>query len=388
MNLRIAVVLSGLLAACASTGDDGPKGPFTWPGPPDPPRILFLRSLSACEDLQPKASSWLQDVVVGGGVEEGGRPFGKPSTLAMRGNVYYFTDSETATLFMVDFANKKCEPVPLEGRALLMGPQGLCFDDQGNAYIADRGRKQVVVLDQQFKLVREIGPWDDRTGPTDVAIWQDRLYVCDSGSSCVRVLDRQTGNVLQVLGKKETKDEFTRGPASLAVDDNGFVYVVDTVYSRIYVWDKDGNFVRHIGAPGDAPGHLARPKGVTIFDRMVWVLDSAFDNCQILDFSGRTLMFFGGQGGGPGTMSFPRRVFVSRTGLEFFKEELAKSPDFQPTALIAVTNTWGAKLSFYALGKSTNFQYEDVALPDRPAKPDPAKEAAAEEPAPTVPKGK
>jgi DNA-binding beta-propeller fold protein YncE len=383
MSLRTSAGLFLLLAACASTETTGPAGPVMFPPPPDPPRILFLRSVSSGLDVQPKESSWLQNVVVGEDLTDD-KPMGKPCAIAYRDGVYYATDTEVGCIYRLDFANKKADQVELQGRAQLMSPTGICFSPDGLVYVADRARKQVVVLDAKFQWVAELGPWEPSTAPTDVAVWKDRPYVTDTGSWCTRVFDRTTNKQLMVLGNKDSEDEYTRGPSNLAVDDNGYVYVVDTVYSRVYVWDPDGKFVMHIGKPGDAPGHLARPKGVTVVDRKLWVLDAAFDNCQIFDLQGNALLFFGERGDAPGSMSMPRKVWVG-PGVELFKDELAKSPDFTAENIIVVTNTWGPKISFYALGKDKKFEYPAVDLPARPSKPAPEPEPSGKpaEPAPT-----
>lgn len=376
MSRCTALVFSCLLAACASNQPTGPTGPVMFPPPPDPPRLLFLRGVSSGEDVEPRESSWLANVVIGEqAVDE--KPMGKPCAIAMRDGIFYVTDTEMQCIYNLDFANKKASQVELQGRAQVMSPQGLCFAPDGRIYVADRGRRQVLVLDDKFGWLAEYGPWEKDSGPTDVTIWKDRLYVVDSGSHCVRVLEAATGKELQILGRAENRDEFTKGPTNIAVDDNGFAYLVDTVYSRIYVWDADGKFVRHVGKPGDVPGHLARPKGITWFGNMLWVLDSAFDNCQIFDVNGQPLLFFGGRTDAPGGMSFPRKVYVVKGGLELFPDELAKVADFVPEALVVVTCMWGSKVNFYALGRSKKFKYEDVALPEQPTTPAPEPETPA-----------
>lgn len=381
MNSRLQAGALLLLAACATPPPEGPKGPVTFPPPPDPPRMLFLRSVSSGEDVEPRESSWLANIVVG---EEQGdqKPMGKPCAVSFHDGCFFVTDTEMQCIFRLDLVNKKAEPIDLQGRAKVVAPMAVRFAPNGNVYVADRGRKQVVVLDANFQWLKELGPWEDKSGPTDLAIWQDRLYVVDAGASCLRVLDLDTGKELQVLGKAENKDEFCRGPTNVAVDDNGFVYLVDAIYMRIVVWDKDGKFVRHVGKSGDAPGYLARPKGVTYADQMLWICDNAFNNCQVLDLDGRPLMFFGGAGDTPGCMSHPRMVSVFREGLDQFRAELAQDPDFVAERLVVVTNLWGKKINFYAFGKSksANFHYEDVPLPAQPTTPPEPAPAPADAP--------
>ena len=68
-----------------------------------------------------------------------------------------------------------------------------------------------------------------------------------------------------------------------------------------------------IGQPGYAAGSFARPKGLAV-DRAghVFVSDSAFDNIQVFDLAGNLLMFFGGTGGQPGRFNLISGLFVDQ----------------------------------------------------------------------------
>jgi ribosomal subunit interface protein len=92
------------------------------------------------------------------------------------------------------------------------------------------------------------------------------------------------------------------------------------------------------------------------FEDQVFVVDSAFENCQVFTTSGDPLMFFGGPGGARGACYLPAGAWVGTEGLELFRAEL--DADFEPNALIAVTNFYGGqRVSFYALGRSRRFWY-------------------------------
>jgi len=148
-----------------------------------------------------------------------------------------------------------------------------------------------------------------------------------------------------------------RGPTNTALDAQGSAYVVDTIDGRVPVFDASGELVRYVGSPGSSVGNLARPKGIACLDEFVFVNDAAFENCQIFDRTGSPLMFFGGPGNGPGCFNLPAGVSATREGLELFREQL--DPEFEAEALVIVTNFYGARLAFYALGRSRRFSYPD-----------------------------
>ena len=45
-------------------------------------------------------------------------------------------------------------------------------------------------------------------------------------------------------------------PASISVDAQGCLYVLDTQARHVYVWDKHGKFISFFGQRGKGPGDL------------------------------------------------------------------------------------------------------------------------------------
>ena len=363
MKLLFSLALILTLASCAGGPPAKPSELVYYPNPPDPPRIQFLRSVSAASDVEPPRSRSVREWLLGDEPEPP-RPILRPAGIAQHGGKFFVTDTQFASIYSIDFAGKSLELAVLQGRSRLITPMGISIGADGEFFVADRGRKQVVVLNEDFSWNRELGPWDDDSAPVDVVVDAKRIYVADSGSKCARVIDIQTGKQVLSLGHGEDLAERLRGPTDIAVDEHGNIYVGDVIDSRIYVWDREGKFIRHIGAPGDAPGYFARPKGIAYSDHKIWALDSEFDHCQIFDLSGRVLLAFGGHGPGPGSMHLPRKIWVGKEGLEHFRDALA--PGFSAELLVAVTNSYGGKVSFYAVGKSAQFEYPEIRLPTRP----------------------
>jgi len=110
------------------------------------------------------------------------------------------------------------------------------------------------------------------------------------------------------------------GSTGLAVDQDGSLYVCDTLNNRIEIFDADGKFISTFGKAGDGPGHFARPKGVAIdSDGHVWVADGMQDRVQVFNKEAQLLITFGGHGLLPGqfqglvgiTTDKNNRVFTS-----------------------------------------------------------------------------
>jgi sugar lactone lactonase YvrE len=350
------------LAACASPAPVVDRTPVFYPAPPDPPRIQFLRTVSVGRDVEPGRSQ-LDQLLFGQQTVD--KSVMAPYGSTVREGIVYVCDIQQGVVLTIDFRAQELSYLRLRGRGVLQKPVNLCFADDGRLYIADLGREQVVVLSPELQYEAEFGPFEQGSRPTGVAVRGDELFVADAGSQVVRVLDRRSGTQLRVIRSPEDAEIRMRAPTNITLDDEGTVYVVDTIDGRIHVFDSQGTFQRHIGSPGRVVGQFARPKGIAYADGLLFVIDAAFENCQIFDLKGDPLMFFGGGGVEPGSLYLPAGVSVQRAGIELFGDDLAE--DFKATHLIVVTNQYGPrKINFYALGKSERFDYsgDDDPSPD------------------------
>ena len=151
------------------------------------------------------------------------------------------------------------------------------------------------------------------------------LYVSDIELDQVLVYDADSLKLMRKIGttghhhELTTPGDFAR-PTGLAVDQEGNLYVCDTLNNRIEIFDADGKFIRSFGKAGDGPGYFSRPKGVAIdSDGHVWVADGMQDRVQVFNQESQLLISFGGHGLLPGqfqglvgiTTDKNNRVFTS-----------------------------------------------------------------------------
>ena len=371
--LGFVAAIALFAAACGTTvRTDGPT--LFFPPEPDAPRLQYLRSVTADMDIIERRSG-LDTMLFGEqGVE---RALITPYGVTFHDGVFYVADLVLGMIVTIDIANREFDALRLEGPAAPQKPVNLVFTEDGRLFVADLGRSQVLVYDEEFRLIHELGPWGDESRPVDVDVFGDRLYITDAGDPMVRVLDLHSYEELFAFGRDgDDPTKMVRGPSNLTHDRDGNSYVSDAIRLRISVFAADGSWLRNIGKAGDIAGSFSRPKGVTILDDMLFVVDAAFENCQILDLEGRPLMFFGGSGVAPSQFYLPAGVWVGREGLELFENELADG--FEPEALIAVTNFYGPhKLSFFALGKHRDYDYSIYETPVEAPESTVAPEAAA-----------
>lgn len=197
----------------------------------------------------------------------------------------YVADAELGMVVRLD---REGNPRGTIGKGLLKRPAGLARDaEQRLLYVADTYAHDVKVFDDEGRLVQLIGRRGEGNGefnyPTHVAFARGELYVTDSLNSRVQVfgaggevLDRKFGTRGLYVG------QLVR-PKGVAVDNEGHVYVVESYYDHLLVFDRAGEFLLPIGGTGQDTGRFFLPAGVWVDGRnRVFVADM---------FNGRVMVF-------------------------------------------------------------------------------------------------
>jgi len=346
-----------LLPAACSGPPPAPDIPLTlYPQPPEPPRIQYLRSFTLGSDIE-DPSSGLNSLLFGDNQLE--KAFMAPYGATIHEGIIYVCDIQQGAILTLDLAARKMDFIHTSGRGELQKPVNLSFGPDGRLYVADLGRRQLVIYDREFNYVNELGPFEgDNSKVVDVEIFEDRLFVLDSGMAKIHVYDRESLEELLVIGEDTATGTKLKAPTNLSIDKQGRLLVVDSILCQVFIWSPEGELVGTIGSPGDIVGQFARPKGIAYADGLVFVVDSSFENCQIFDASGEILLFFGNPGVQPGNLYLPAGVWVGEEGLELFQDDLAEG--FHAEKLIIVTNLYGPhKVNIYALGKMDGFDYPE-----------------------------
>ena len=197
---------------------------------------------------------------------------------------------------------------------------GVAVNSKGDVFVFSRGSTtgpaygagaaQLLEFNSSGKFLREIGhnlyAWSfahsvkvDR---------QDNIWVADKGSDMV-VKFNPEGRVVMVFGRKlEASDEGTeplkhpkpplppvdglfRQVTDMAWDAAGNTYISDGyVNSRVAKVDKDGNWLKSWGEPGDQPGQFNTPHSIAVdANGNVYVADRGNRRIQVFDGAGKFL---------------------------------------------------------------------------------------------------
>jgi DNA-binding beta-propeller fold protein YncE len=356
MNNRIrslVVIILFIAAGCASAPPVVKQEPIFYPEPPELPHIQFLRSYTSSRDIEPTKSSFEKFVT---GTKEVIRRLDKPYGVAIYDGKIYVCDTNS-TVMVFDLKKQTFEPLQgAQGRGKLVQPVNISIDNQGNKYVTDPIRGQVVLYDKNDFFVKaygEPGTWK----PVDSAVFGDKLYVADSKNGEIKIFDKESGELVQTFGHQGDPKNWLALPTNLTFDREGYLYVSDSGRFQIVKLDRDGGVRGTIGQIGNQLGTFARPRGVAL-DRAerLYAVDAAFDNVQIFTKDGQLLLFFGKAGNKPGDLYLPARVTIDYANLSYFESYV--DPKFQMEAIILVTSQFGdSMVNVYALGKEKGKKY-------------------------------
>jgi YD repeat-containing protein len=114
-----------------------------------------------------------------------------------------------------------------------------------------------------------------------------------------------------------------QGPAGMALDASGDLWVVDRGNGRVEEFDAEGTYLSQIGASGSGEGQLRDPIAVAVDGGgNVWVTDSGNNRVQVFDDEGNYLKSVGSAGTGEGQFSGdgPQGIAVDGSGNAFIAD--------------------------------------------------------------------
>jgi DNA-binding beta-propeller fold protein YncE len=353
LQIIVAIGLAGLVwmgAGCATTQKSAKQTIYFFPPPPDEPHFQYLTSFSSEKEFRGGTDRSFMNFVTGAAPLE--RDLAKPYGVAAHGNKIYICDTEFGAVIVLDLPTRRMHLFAAEGEGALKLPLNMTVDADGNCYVSDSERDQVVIFDKQENYVAAMGTVGEMK-PRDVAVSADKIYVADLQKHCVRVFDKVTRAPLFDIPRGEDATNHSRQiftPTNLALDSKGNLYVGDTGAFHVIVFDADGKYLRTVGEFGDGPGQFARLKGVAVDrDSRLYAVDAMSQVIQVFDESGRLLTWFGDPTASQATQNLPAKVMIDYDDVNYFQSYVA--PSFKVEYLVFVINQLGPhKVSVYGYG--------------------------------------
>ncbi|GFE56446.1 Ig-like domain-containing protein [Geobacter sp. AOG1] len=182
-------------------------------------------------------------------------------------------------------------------------PLRVVLDAQGNYYVTDPRAGGVLKFNTYGRLVKLI----PTTYPSLGIALDDKGNLLVSQGSYVVVLD-QNGAELGRLGSGAGQFKKANG---IAIDGNGYVYVVDSLDNNVKVFTADGQYVKTFGSTGTAAGQFTMPTAIAYEKKanQIAVADTLNGRVQFFDASNHTYAkTIGSYGGNPLQFSSPQGV--------------------------------------------------------------------------------
>lgn len=154
-------------------------------------------------------------------------------------------------------------------------------------------------------------------GPYSVVIDDnDRMYAADSSGGAIQMFDLKGRNYKQFSTISDTESLVT--PVALTIS-GGYLYVVDSTQAKVYVFKKDGKFVRSFGE-----GKLKRPSGIACSPtgKKIYVADTAAHTICVFDDKGTYQFNIGKRGIGAAEFNFPTHLWTDDNGRLYVSDTL------------------------------------------------------------------
>lgn len=160
--------------------------------------------------------------------------------------------------------------------------------------------------------------------PRGIAVYNNRVYVCDGGNYRVLVLNLTDGSLLQTWNNPDPASGTTFKPQSIALDPmRSRVYVADG-YNRVFQLTFSGYLLSRLNSTNGS-GNWSWPQSVTLDNSgNVYVADTYNARIQKFDSTGKFLKVWGTQGTGNGQFKIPITVRVDASGNVYVLDEMRR----------------------------------------------------------------
>ena len=197
-------------------------------------------------------------------------------------------------------------------------PADIAAGPGGDIYIVDMGNHRVQQFDRYVRFVRTWGTKGTGPGqfqyPTGITVCSiGRVHVADSQNGRVQVFAAD-GEYMYSLARPTKSPGTAPQPRDVVVDDRGLAYVID--YENVVVFDTAGDVVREWtyqtnGGTRAGPAHVALDT-----EGSIYIADSTHGDIREFDAYGKLVNSWTGVGGGrsEGRFISPSGIAVGRFG--------------------------------------------------------------------------
>jgi DNA-binding beta-propeller fold protein YncE len=224
--------------------------------------------------------------------------------------------------FKFEFGGKGSKP------GQLIFPLGIATAPDGKVYVADSGNHRFQVFSSDGSpLSAVLLPTQDSgvpPDPTDVVVdsTRSKLYIADNDNHRLNVYSLSNNSFEGTWGSPGQGRRQFRYPFLIDISEQGYVFVVEPINTRVQVLNPNGKFVNFIGAWGVKPGQLFRPKGIAVYQDKVFITDSYLGRVQMFDIRGEFLGVLTNSSGAPVKLTTPTGITINSKSRRLYVVEL------------------------------------------------------------------
>jgi len=209
---------------------------------------------------------------------------------------------------------------------VLKSSHGIRVDNEGNIWGVDVKGHVVIKYNTDGKVLMVLGNRQGTPGnndskdafnePTGLAFRPDgSFYVSDGYVNSRVVLFSKDGDYIKHWGKKGTGDAEFNLSHDVTLDSKGKVYVADRTNKRIQVFDENGNFLAKWTDVGSPWGLIYSKK-----ENCLYMFDGVNNRVVKLNLDGQVLGVLGSYGKVQGKFDFAHNIAVDSTGAIYVSE--------------------------------------------------------------------
>ena len=198
-----------------------------------------------------------------------------------------------------------------KGKGQFSDPWGVALDSDGCIYVSDSGNERIQKFTFDGQYIHSVTDKNLIGRLRGLKINNNKLYVCDEDNNRILIFDRELNYITHIGGSNGSRPGQFSWPHDIAWDSSSMLYVADRGNGRIQVLDEDGRYVREFGQRGRGHGELFGPYYIDVARDLVYVSETGNSRVSVFDTSGRFVCTVGRHGRGPGELMAPFGISVS-----------------------------------------------------------------------------
>ncbi|MGA1868541.1 MAG: 6-bladed beta-propeller [bacterium] len=236
---------------------------------------------------------------------------------------------------MIFIYNKDFIPVDkIDSSQGLLSPVCFCVDKEGFMYVSmlsgkGQGSEKafIGIFNSLGHLTKKIYfedfPHAENFIARAIAIDEKgTLFLAGGVGFPLIVLDKNGKFVSSIYPSEQQMGKMVKVDVTAVALTDEEIYLLSEGMGRVYVFGKDGEFIRKFARKGGSTGKLSRPRGLTIDKKahLVYIIDYMRHTLSIYNLEGKYLTEYGGFGSRPSWFNYPNGICSNEDGRLFIAD--------------------------------------------------------------------